>query len=459
IVKTSYGSIEGATTDKANVFFGVPYATPPVGDMRWKNPVNPKAWGPSVYKATEKKSGCTQCHIVISNLNSLQVSEDCLYLDIFTPLGTNASSGLAVMVYIHGGNFVHMSANSLLFDAQVISMRGGIIHINVEYRLGVFGFLFTGLKDDDVQGNYGFRDQQLALQWVQDNIRAFGGDPDRVTLYGQSAGGQSTMIHLTNAKSEPLFQQAIVESSPFTIPYKSYPEALLLSAEFSNLVNCPPLDSNCLRNLSAEVLVEAQFKARSKIASVKLLEAFEPWGPVVDGEVLDEQPLVKLAQGQFSQKPIMIGTTSEETRIYIYSAFNKRIDNLSYFEIVFATYPGHGFQILYMYPPDMPTDERDQMTKLSTDLVFVCSTRNASRTMVKYGNANTWLYLWDHAFSFPGWGNITFCEGHVCHGSEIPFVYQTASLAGFKYTPEELILSDLIIQYWTNFAKYGDPNK
>ncbi|XP_055955260.1 crystal protein [Patella vulgata] len=387
------------------------------------------------------------------------VSEDCLYLDIFTPLNTNATSGLAVMVYIHGGNFVHMSANSLLFDAQVITMKGNIVHVNVEYRLGVFGFLVTGPGDQEAHGNYGIRDQQLALKWVQENIRGFGGDPAKVTLYGQSAGAQSTMIHLSNPESAPYFQQAIVESSPFTIPYKSYTEALILSSQFSNLAGCTPLDIECLRRKTSEELVFAQFQSRSKIASLKLLEAFEPWGPVVDGILVDKQPLVNLANGEFSKKPIMLGTTSEETRIYIYSAWGSRVDNLKYFEVVIGTYPRQSLKILYEYPPDQPTDERDDLSKLSTDLVFVCSTRNATRSLIKHGNANTWLYIWDHAFSFPGWGNITFCEGHVCHGSEIPYVFQTASLAGFKYTPDEIVLSDLIIQYWTNFAKTGDPNK
>lgn len=281
-----------------------------------------------------------------------------------------------------------------------------------------------------------------------------------MTLYGQSAGAQSSLIHLTLPSSAPYFRNIIVESSPIAIPYKRFPEAIILGALFAELAGCLPRDMNCLRSKSANEIAYAQYQSRSKISSLKLLEFFEPWGPFVDGNLIKAEPLTLIQAGEFSRKPTMIGTTSEETVLYIYSAWNSSVNNLKYGETVLATYPRHAVQILYMYPPSYPTDERDMMVRMSTDLVFACPTRNATRIFAGGAtNDDIWVYVWDHAFSFPGWGHITFCEGRVCHGSEIVYLYHTPGKGNFTFTADEEALSQQIMDFWTNFAKTSDPNK
>ena len=280
-----------------------------------------------------------------------------------------------------------------------------------------------------------------------------------MTLFGQSAGAQSILIHMTSDGSYPYFDNAIVESSPLSIPMRTFPEAVVLGAMFTELANCTVRDMHCLRRKTGTQIAYAQYLARKKVTSLRLLEAFEPWGPYIDDKLVFKEPVYQFQSGKFAKKPIMIGTTSQETRLYIFGAWSHPVSSLTYAELVMATEPAHSLEVLSMYPPNNPKDERGNLVLLSTDLVFVCSTRNVTQNIIKFGENQVWMYVWDYAFKFKGWGNVTFCQGYVCHGSEIPFVFQSAGLGGFKYTPDELQLSNDVIEYWTNFAKTGDPNK
>ncbi|KAL8617718.1 hypothetical protein ACOMHN_053551 [Nucella lapillus] len=280
---------------------------------------------------------------------------------------------------------------------------------------GALGFLVTGESVDDARGNYGILDQQQALKWVSANIKDFGGDPSKVTLFGQSAGAQSTLIHITSASSAPYFRSGIVQSAPLTIPFKRFPEAIVLGGLFAELLNCQPRDLTCLRAKTAQVIAYATHQARGKIFSLKLLEVFEPWRPFMDGDLIKAEPLQVHQEGTFSLKPLLMGSTSEETVLYIYSAWNTSVSDLKYAEVVLATYPAHTLSIL-------------------------------SR------------YVWNHAFSFPGWGPVFFCEGRVCHGSELVYLFHSEWSGNFTFTPDEEILSAQIMDFWTNFAKSGDPN-
>ena len=166
-----------------------------------------------------------------------------------------------------------------------------------------------------------------------------------------------------------------------------------------------------------------------------------------------------IRRGEFNKKPLIIGTVSEETVQYIYSAWNRSVSSLTYEEVLFATYPGHFLEILPRYPPWNDTqDERDTMVKVSTDLVFACPTRNATRLIRSHGVSDVWMYVWDHALSFPGWGHVTECEGRVCHGSELIYLFHTEWAGSYTFTADEKVLSDLIMGFWTNFAQWGNPN-
>ncbi|CAL1541999.1 unnamed protein product [Lymnaea stagnalis] len=463
MVETTLGTIRGTSNGLTVAFRGVPYALPPVGKLRWQPPQPPAQWRSHILEATEDPPGCPQigCEKLTPAIACPQkTSEDCLYLNIFTPSGAKNGSDLPVMVYIHGGNFFDMSGASPLFDGMIFSQRGNVVHVNMNYRLGALGFLVTGDGVDDARGNYGLYDQILALKWVRDNIRQFGGDPDKITLFGQSAGAQSVIQHMTLEETSGLFRQAIIESSPLALPYKTYTEAFVLGGLLAEAVGCPVRDIDCLRNKSAEEVTKASLTTRSEVASLKFLELFEPYGPYIDGQMVKGQPLDVYRKGQFTKKPIIIGTTREETVLYIYGSYNKSIDLVNFMTLLLLVRPDKMVEIIEHYPPRASSeDQREVLVNISTDLVFGCPTRNLTRTLLGQGEADIWMYLWDHAFSFPGWGNVTFCEDRVCHGTEIVYEFHTAYKGNFTMTPEEEVLSTDLITYWTNFAWTGDPNQ
>lgn len=464
LVSTKYGTIRGIKTDKVNEFLGVPYAAPPIENLRWQPPVEPKAWSPAVYNATKLMPGCPQHGCRDTNPSFVcpnKTSESCLFLNIWTPLDSRPNSSYPVMVYLHGGNFVHMSASSPVFRGDDFVLKGKVIYVAVDYRLGVLGFLYTGESASDAKGNYGIQDQRLALIWVQQNIKNFGGDPNKVTLFGQSAGAQSSAIHLISEKSKGLFRNVILESSPFDIPLKNPYEALYLASIVRQLLNCTGMEyMTCLRSKTFDEIAEAQHTSRAEVTSLKLLEFFEPLGPFVDGREIKMELIDAAQQGKIFQVPTMIGTTKEETRIFIYSAWTKPLSQLDYIAVLYATYPTHLESALKMYPiPPGANDTRDLLTELGTDFIFTCVARNVSQNLITHGEASVYRYVFDHAFSFDGWGNFTYCEGHVCHGEEIAFVFHSADQSGYNFDKDEEVLSDSMIYYWTNFAYSSDPNK
>ena len=258
--------------------------------------------------------------------------------------------------------------------------------------------------------------------------------------------------------SAQYFHRAIVESAPVSIPFKDKTDMLFIGNMLADQLNCTEGDLVCLNSRSADEVAEAQHEVRPYPSSLKLLEFFEPWVPYVDGVVVPYQPLEAIRKGLFVNLPIMIGTVKEETRIYVYSAWGKPLSAISYAAALSLTFPTDIIRVLSMYPPDAVNDERDTLVVPATDFVFTCCTRNYTRYANIRNNGNTWLYYYDHAFSFKGWGKFTYCQGHVCHGSEIPILFKTWQDGNFTATADENKLADELIAYWTNFAKTGDPN-
>lgn len=281
----------------------------------------------------------------------------------------------------------------------------------------------------------------------------------QVTLSGQSAGAQSTVIHLMSKDSAQYFQQALIESSPFSLPYKTKQEAEVLGDVLAGRLNCRFGDLTCLGNKTADEVSYAQKDIRNLPTSIKLLEFFEPWGPVVDGDIVPFQPLLSIENKKFVNMPILIGTVTEETRIYVYSAWNKTLNTGEYAAALLALYPSHALASLARYPPSAASDQRDTLVQSMTDFVFTCCTRNYTRNILKFPDSKVFRYEYNHAFSFDGWGPFTMCDHHVCHGSEIPFMFQSTSAGNYTITHDELNLSNSLIHYWSNFVKNGDPNK
>uniref|UniRef100_A0A3P8TRS7 Carboxylic ester hydrolase n=1 Tax=Amphiprion percula TaxID=161767 RepID=A0A3P8TRS7_AMPPE len=453
-VLTKNGQIRGITVDKAHVFYGIPYADPPVGTYRWKPPRPVSRWS-GVYNASFPRAACMQ-------LCTGPVSEDCLYLNIFVPLGVNFTSPLQrplpVMVWIHGGDFIAGSASKPLYDGRFISNFTHTVVVNVEYRLA-FGFLVSG-KDPHTSaaGNYGILDQQAALLWVQRNIAVFGGDPSKVTLFGESAGAQSVSLHLMIQSSKPLFKQAILQSLPFSIPLKTH-DALKLGKHFAKQTNCSVSDIICLLSLAPQAVLAAQMKTSKIVNPFRFLEVFETWGPYIDGELIKEQAVTAFLKGHWQkEKPVLL-TTSEEGVLFVYGVFSKPVSAVESTVYITAIFKQHSLRILHKYlPMYRDADRRNMLAQIVTDFVFLCPSRRSARTGTAAGS-EVWMYVFDHVTSdHRVWSGLTFCYQHACHGAELPFIFDSASVANFTLSLPEKLLSNRMLCYWGAFAHTGDPS-
>ncbi|XP_029318389.1 cAMP-regulated D2 protein [Cottoperca gobio] len=466
VVETKNGQVKGITVDKAHIFYGIPYADPPVGAYRWKapRPVTPRS---GVYDASYPRASCVQaCTGPITEECPQIVSEDCLYLNIFVPLDVSfrspLGSPLPVMVWIHGGDFIAGSASKPLYDGRFISNFTHTVLVSLEYRLGAFGFLVSG-KDPHsaATGNYGILDQQAALLWVQRNIAVFGGDSSKVTVFGESAGAQSVSLHLMIQSSTTLFQQAVLQSLPFSIPLKTRHDALKLGKDFAKQTNCSVSDIVCLLALTPRAVLAAQMKTSSKVVNpFRFLEVFETWGPYIDGELIKEQAVTAFQKGHWQkEKPVLLGTTSEEGVIFAYGVFNKPVSAVESTVYVTAIFKQHALRILHKYLPlYRDADRRDMLAQIVTDYVFLCPSRRSARAGTAAGS-EVWMYVFDHVASdHRVWSGLTFCYQHVCHGAELPFLFGSASVTNFTLSVPEKLLSNRMLCYWGAFAHTGDPS-
>ncbi|KAG7496360.1 cAMP-regulated D2 protein-like [Solea senegalensis] len=466
VVLTKDGQIKGITVDKAHIFYGIPYADPPTGAYRWKPPRPVTPW-PRVYDASFPRPACMQaCRGPITEECPRKVSEDCLYLNIFIPLDVDLSSPLLsplpVMVWIHGGDFIAGSASKPLYDGRFISNFTHTIVVSMEYRLGAFGFLVSG-KDPHTSaiGNYGILDQQAAFLWVQRNIAVFGGDPSKVTIFGESAGAQSVSLHLMIQSSKPLFHQAVLQSLPFSIPLKTRHDALKLGKDFAKQTNCSVSDTICLLSLTSQAVLAAQMKTSSKIVNpFRFLEVFETWGPHIDGELIKEQAITAFLKGHWQkEKPMLLGTTSEEGVLFVYGVFTKPVSAVESTVYITAIFKQHALRVLHKYLHlYRDADRRDMLAQIVTDYVFLCPSRRSARAGIAVGSG-VWMYVFDHVASDRRvWSGLTFCYQHACHGAELPFLFDSATVANFTMLPQEKLLSNRMLCYWGAFAHTGDPS-
>jgi carboxylesterase type B len=410
--------------------------------------------------------GCPQsipCNLPLPELTCpKRVTEDCLYLNVFTPLSAQPDAKIPVMVFFHGGNFLRGYSGGFLYDGQYIANTSSTVVVTVNYRLGAIGFLVFGEGSDAIEGNYGFKDQRLALHWVQDNIAAFGGDPGQVTIWGQSAGAVSVALHMTTVRSSGLFNKAIMESEPIELTLKDRKHALKLGTDFSKELGCGDKDNiACLYSKNITLISAVEDALLSKIVDpLHALEIFLQWTPTIDGVDILDQPFNLLANGEAAEIPTIIGTVSQEGIFFIYEASPKPLSRVEYDAAVVALFPLHFPAVFRHYPaPEDGQDCRMQLAVAGTDYTFTCPNRYAVRGFINTTAAPTWTYVFNHSISFTSWGqNFTFCDGHSCHGVELPFVFHTAPLAGFNYSQSELELADHMVTYWTNFVHTGNPN-
>ncbi|KAJ8303855.1 hypothetical protein KUTeg_017438 [Tegillarca granosa] len=404
------------------------------------------------------------------------MSEDCLYLNIYVPINTKKiASNMAVMVWIHGGAFTSGSGSASVYGGEEFAKKGNVIYVTINYRLGAFGFLKTGKGKHSAIGNYGFEDQRLALKWVKENIAAFGGDPKKVTVFGQSAGACSILLHLVSGKSAHLFDQAIIQSPPIAIQAKDKKAVEKQGKSFTKHLGCNHGDMSCLRNKGPEEVVVAQEKSGTE--SDNFFDLFTVWGPYVDGEDITHKAIRAAQNGILSPKPLIIGTNYHEGVTYVYETVTTTLPDFlfDYAIRVWRHCLGvpdkikepykkmlckhHDSEIIYKrFKPASNKDARPEFTDLVTEFVFTCPVRNISRNYET--SNNVWMYVFNQTFPIPKLFEFSKCITHACHSVELPFLFQSLSKLGIPSFPSDgdIQLGNDMLTYWTNFAKYGNPN-
>lgn len=349
---------------------------------------------------------------------------------------------------------------TIIYNADFIANNTNVVVVNIQYRLGALGFFYNG----DVSGNFGILDQTMAMQWIQANIADFGGNPQSVTIWGQSAGGNSVMCHMISPDSKGLMNAVAMDSNPITLYLNTEKQATDLSSRFASILGCDVDDLDCLRAQSTSDIVNAQAEA-IQIYPLHPLNAFMPWQPMVDGKVIPMQPMDAIRTGNYQKVPFISGTVDNEAVMFIYSAFVDPVPYDDFLALIGLIFGPVAPQVLneYSVPQDQRNDTRPTISAIGTAYIFHCPVRNVTR-MISNDTVPTYFYHFDHYFTnFDPWGpEYPECASEVCHGSELPYIFNSAeigdSFTGYFWSSQEAQLAQLISTYWGNFATSFNPN-
>lgn len=449
--RVAQGVLEGVNKAGVNYFLGVPYAAAPTGEARWQPPRPVIPW---TGKRNARQYGniCPQHPSPLDpdNDNKLYGNEDCLFVDVYTP--QNAKNA-PVMFWVHGGSFDSGSANQ--YNGSELARRYGVVVVSAEYRLGALGFLAASALGE---GNYGLLDIQAALKWTQQNAQAFGGDGRNITVFGESAGSMAICTLLAAPSSQGLFQKAIMQSGPCSRGIGSAPleQVRKTGDEFVKQFNCVGnLAANCMRGQSVDLLLNTPLPGTFIPGQVKL-------PPVYGGQLVPTEPLKAFAAGKVLKLPLLIGTNRDEgTPFTAYlTAPNTPMGRTLYFGLVSLLNAGHATEILQQYPSRNYATPALAGATLVTDGLFACPVNDFGRLYSAY--APTYRY----EFSDPKAASSLRPTASIptlgaFHASELVYVFGTP-LYGLadpaKFSPQQALLSRQMGQYWTNFARTGNPN-
>ena len=443
VVATGSGQVKGTVSAKSRAFLGIPYAVPPVGDLRWTAPAPPKPWTTAL-DATKAGKVCPQIGPGLTPVKG-EPSEDCLTINVWTPLPVPDKA--PVMVWIHGGGNVSGSSTEPTYDGKALAEKRGVVLVSFNYRLGALGFLAHPSLSTG-SGNFGIQDQQAALKWVNDNIAAFGGDPKNVTLFGQSAGSIDVCTHLTTPGSEGLFHRAIMQSGACSTSALTKTEAQAQGKKLSKALKCDSSSDElaCLRKEGADKVNKALAMKEGLI-----IGEGASWGPSVDGVVVPEMPMKRLQSGNFNKVPVLAGFTKDEGTIFLLSAKMFVMTATEYDTLITKIFGATlGAKVKAEYPLSAYKEVTDAAADLIGDAGFICPLRRAMRA-VKSAGQKAWFYRFTRVPSFM---NIPFLGAY--HGSDLAFVFNNANNDGF--TTDEAKLSESMMGYWTRFARGDDPN-
>ncbi len=450
MVMTDEGPVQGVAAGNHREFLGIPYAAPPIGALRWQAPVSHTAWTTPL-DATSFRASCAQVSFVPGLAN--HSSEDCLYLNIYTPNPTRGH--LPVMVWIHGGTFLVGSGEDA--DGSVLAVKGKVVVVTINYRLGPFGFLAHKSLDAEnphhVSGNYGLLDQQAALKWVRRNIAAFGGDPTRVTIFGESAGGISVCLQLTAPGAEGLFQRAINESGPCQM-VRPIARAQAQGDKLAAALSCGNASdvAACMRAKPTRQVLDAL--PASPVGGNGVL-----WFPVVDGSVLPQSADQAFRSGKFSRVPVVNGSNHDEGTLFV--AFGKPVTADQYTALIQNHFGNNAARVMEEYSLRAYPTPSEAWAAVFTDSFFSCPIRRTTRMLAPQ------VSVYAYEFNDPKAPNTMVPNPHLdlraYHSSEIQYVFQTRFPSNPKpgpapLSPRQLKLSDRMMNYWTRFAASGRPD-
>jgi len=445
IVHASAGDIRGSRADGVAKYLGIPYAAPPVGDLRWKPPQEAARWTHTL-AATKFANFCPQQQRGVFAAPSS--TEDCLYLNIFAPdAKPSRRAKRPVMVWFYGGGLFSGESND--YDGSKLTRRGDVIVVTLNYRIGALGFLSHAAINAEGHpfANYGIMDQQLALKWVQRNIAAFGGDPKNVTIFGQSGGGTAVMSNLASPLSKGLFQRAINESGTRIAVTK--PETALKAGEdFAIAAGCTDQSAKCLRALSVDQVLNNQTPI------VRYVSDF----PSIDGTVITRTALDSFSQGAFNRVPILTGLVQDEQSFFMPELNTKKPLTAEEFNRYAASFgAAHTEKLLQKYPisaypsPSLAEIAMAQGSK-------ACTARLLNRQWSKYVPVFSYEFRDQMAPSY--FPDVSY-PMRAYHTSELQFLFPM--FRGGQGTAKPLSaaqekLSDQMVDYWTSFARTGVPS-
>ena len=459
IVTTTDGAVRGAAGPAGNAFLGLPYAAPPTGSLRWRPPQPPAHWR-GVRDATSFAPSCPQNPAANPFLPPGPLSEDCLYLNVYTPArhsrgGTGGGAGKPVIVWIHGGGLTQDGSRN--YDPTALA-ADGVVVVTINYRLGALGFLAhpaLASRPGGPAGNYGLMDQQAALRWVQANIARFGGNPRNVTIAGESAGGLSVLAHLVSPGSRGLFQKAIIQSGAFALDQQPLADAEAAGESFAAGAGCPDQTAACLRSLPVTALVSTPFAGIPG---------------VVDGQVLTEPIGTALAAGRFARVPVLDGTDHDEERIFV--TFGRAISGGANVGIpdqqvtassyqadiaaVLAVPDARAAAIAAEYPPAAYPSPAVAFSTLAGDANFACPAFQLDSLTAQ--RAPTFGYEFNDDAAPEIFAPPLIPPAVATHGSELQYLFglPNAPVPGTLSAGQQTLAASMRAA-WANFAATGNP--
>jgi para-nitrobenzyl esterase len=440
-VRVEGGLVQGTSEEGLAVYRGIPFAAPPVGELRWRAPQPAATWS-GVRQATNFAPGPIQGARPPSG-----TSEDCLYLNVWTP-AKSAGERIPVLVWIYGGGFGAGATSERTYSGEKLAKKG-VVLVSIAYRVGQLGFLahpeLSAETTNHVSGNYGLLDMIAGLQWVKKNIAAFGGDPGKVTIFGESAGGIAVSMLCASPLAKGLIEGAISQSGGSFGPPRP---ATMPGENLKRLADAERSGATYVKNAGFASIAELR-----KIAADKLPAAGRGMGmswPIIDGWVIPNDQYKLYEAGRFNDTPILVGYNSDEG-----ASFSPPRTSEDYIAGVTNRYGPFAESLLKAYPAGSGTPPKTARD-LARDSAFGCHTWRWARLQSRVGKSKAFYYHFDQHPVYPE-GSPRFGSGSP-HGADVAYVFEHLNPSNPQITKADMDISEAMSSYWVNFAKHGDPN-